>query len=270
MRDESYWEGEPLMWPCVYVVLSTVFVALMAIAPAQAIPFNLEVIADGVQIGDVNEVELGCVDTVPGEAAVCVAAGLEYGPSYTAINIEQLNFEIDNDPIVNGSMTVSNSQNFTQHFTLIFTLPVAPISAPTQTSGSYRATVRDGGVEVNGATLATQDPLDVTDPGYGALYTALLDGNDWQDLYVHPQSFSSLGSATTNVPVVTFGSPVPLAGPAVTTSIGIRLDFTLTGLDRATFTSNHIVTPEPHTGALMALGLAVLAVRRRLEGCSIR
>ena len=251
------------MRTCVYVVSRVVFVALMATAPAQAIPFNLQVIADGVQIGDVNEGDLGCVETIPGEAATCLASGLEYGPSYTALTIDNLDFQIDNDPIVNGSMTVTNSQNFTQHFTLIFTLPVSPISAPTQTSGSYRATVRDGGVDANGATLATQDPSNLGDPGYGALYTALLDGNDWQDLYLHPQSFSSTGTATTNVPTVTFGSPVPIPGPAVNTSIGIRLDFTLTAFDRATFTSNHLVTPEPQTGALMALGLAVLAGAKR-------
>jgi PEP-CTERM motif len=251
------------MRTCVYVVSRVVFVALMATAPAQAIPFNLTVTADGVQIGDVDETDLGCVDTVPGEAATCLATGLEYGPSYTALTIENLNFQIENDPQVNGSMTVFNNQNFTQHFTLIFTLPVSPISAPTDTSGSYRATVRDGLIENNGATLATQDPGDLGDPGYGALYTALIDGNDWQDLYLHPQSFSSTGTGTNNVPLVTFGSPVPIPGPAVNTSIGIRLDFTLSGLDRATFTSNHLVTPEPHTGALMALGLAALAKRRR-------
>src|SRR5688572_18291122 len=90
----------------------------LATAPVHAIPFNLEVFADGAQIGDVDESELGCVDTVPGEAAQCTATGLEYGPSYTALTIEDLDFQIDNDPVVNGSMTVTNSQNFTQHFTL--------------------------------------------------------------------------------------------------------------------------------------------------------
>ena len=243
------------MRTCVYVVSRIVFVALMATAPAQAIPFNLLVVADGVQIGDVHEGDLGCVETVPGEAATCVATGLEYGPSYTALSIDDLNFQIDNDPIVNGSMTVTNAQNFTQHFTLTFTLPTS-VAGPTDTSGSYRATLRDGGVEVNGATLTS-------DPGFGALYTARIDNADFQDLYVDPQSFSSTGSATTNIPLVTFGSPVPIPGPGVTTNIGIRLDFTLTAFDRATFTSNFLVTPEPHTGALMALGLAVLAGAKR-------
>jgi len=240
--------------------------AVLVTAPAQAIPFNLQVFVDvnGIptQIGDVDEVDLGCVETVPGEAAHCSASSLSYGTSgpegYTALSIDDLEFDIDNDPIVTGSMTVTNSQNFTQHYSLLFTLPVVSMPLGTLTSGSYRATLRDGGVDSNGATLTS-------DVSGGALYTALLDGADWQDLYVHPQSFSSSGTATTTIPVMQFGSPVPLAGPAVNTDIGIRLDFNLTGLDRATFTSNHTVNPvpEPQTGALVALGLALLAKRRR-------
>jgi hypothetical protein len=253
---------------------------VLTIAPAQAIPFQMQISVfdtvsnSSVEIANVDETVMSCDDVIPGQSAVCDAQDLQYGSSYTAIEVDFGcggavdpgtcdDFEIDNDPNVTGSMTVTNTFNTTQHFTLLFTLPVSAISAPTQTSGSYRATFRDGG-EVNGATLATQDPLHPMDPGTGAFYQALIDNAVYgPQLYVHPQSFSSAGSATGNVPVATFGSPVPFVGPAVSTSIGIRLDFTLTPFDRATFTSNHFVIPEPHTGALMALGLAVLAARRR-------
>jgi hypothetical protein len=249
---------------------------LLVTAPARAIPFNMRILtADPLtgmseEIANVNEVELGCDDVIPGETATCDGSNLPYGDDYEALQItfggpnpEDI-FTIDNDPVITGTVTVTNSQAFTQHFSLIFTLPVAAMP-DSVTSGSYRATVRDGGLDGNGSTLATQDPGNILDPGHGWLYLALIDGAPYgQNLYPHPQSFSSSGAATTSIPTMTFGIPVAVDGPAVNTSIGIRLDFTLTGNDRASFTSNHIVNvPEPHTGALLALGLALFARRRR-------
>ncbi len=230
--------------------------AVLATAPAQAIPLSLQIYADGVLIGDVDETHLGCVDNPDGVSAHCFAEDLAYGGEYPLLNIDLLDIDIDSDPVVTGTTGVTNLFGVTQQFTLLFTLPVVAMPGGTLTGGSYRGTVTDNNGD--GATVSTV-------PG-SALYTAQLDGANWQALYPHVASTSAglFGSAA--IPTMNFGTPIPsLPGPAVAKSIGIKLDFNLTALDSASFTSVHVVNvPEPQTGALMALGLALLAKRRRL------
>jgi hypothetical protein len=119
-----------------------------------------------------------------------------------------------------------------------------------------------GGVTDNngdGATLSTA--------AGSALYQGLIDGGSAaaRTLYADPYSVSAGAFLSNNVPNAAFGTPIPsLPSPAVTTSIGIRLDFVLTPQDSASFTSNFVVVvPEPATGALLALGLVALGLLRR-------
>jgi hypothetical protein len=230
---------------------------LLATAPAFAVPVTLEVFADGVSIGTADQTRLGCVDNSDGVSAHCYVEDIPYGDDYTLVNIDQLELTVDTDPVVTGTTVITNTFNTTQHITLLFTLPVVPILTPTLTGGSFRGTVtdRDG----DGATLATFGPGT-------ALYTALIDGNDWQSLYPDSQSVAAGQFLSSNIANTNFGSPIPsLPGPAVAASIGIRIDFTLTPFDSASFTSNHVVNPvpEPHTAGLLLLGLALIAKRRR-------
>lgn len=242
----------------VFSALSMAGFGLLATAPAQAVDFRLDVFADGVLIGEnVDQTRLGCVDNPDGVSAHCQVEDLVYGGDYPLVNIDSLDIVIDSDPVVTGTLAISNLNSVTQQFTFLFTLPIAPAIPSPLTGGSYRGTVtdRDG----NGATVSTVSG--------SALYTAMIDGLNWQSLYPHSTSVSAGSFLSASIPSTAFGAvPVipSLPGPAVTTSIGIKLDFNLTGLDSASFTSNHVVAvPEPQTLALVGLGLALLAGRRR-------
>jgi hypothetical protein len=230
---------------------------LFATAPALAIPVTLDVFADGVHIGTANQDNLGCTNNPDGVSANCFVQNLPYGTEYPLLNIDEISLHIDSDPVVTGTTVITNTFSTTQHITLLFTLPVTAIPGATLTGGSFRGTVtdRDG----DGATLATFGPG-------SSLYTAMIDGADWQTLYQHNQSFSAGQFLSSNVSSTNFGSPIPsLLGPPALNTIGIRLDFTLTAFDSASFTSNHVVipVPEPHTAGLLLIGLALLGKRRR-------
>jgi hypothetical protein len=258
MRFEHQWKGT-LMRVGAARVLGAVAIAGalgLAASGARAIPITLTAYADGVLIGSSDQNALGCVDNPDGVSAVCNAAGIEYGADYTAISVSITNLQIDSDPVVTGTTGITNSQAFAQHITLVYTLPVVAMPFGTVTGGRVSGTLTDQ--DANGASVSTA--------GAGtAFYTALLDGANWQQLYTDPASFAVLGTSTA-IPNVTFGSPIPsLPGPAVASTIGIRLDFILSGFDSVSFTSNHVVNPvpEPGTAALVGLGLVFLAGRRR-------
>lgn len=225
---------------------------------ALAIPVSLQVYADGILIGNVGETELGCVDVIPGVSSSCNATNLEYGDGYTQFSIDSLSMTIDNDPVVTGTWAVTNTDflNPTQHFTMVFTLPITPIPGPTLSGGSVSGSVSDG--DGNGATLSAFSG--------SSLYTAQIDGADTATLYDDPTSIVAASFGTEAITEAIFGAPVPsqLGGPALA-SIGIVLDFELTQFDSATFTSEHevIPVPEPGSAALLAFGLALLARRTR-------
>jgi hypothetical protein len=231
----------------------------IAVAPAQAVEFNLQVFADGVDIsnGGVDQTRLGCVDNADGVSAHCEVSDLVYGGEYPLVNIDTLSLDLDSDPVVTGTTAVTNLFNVTQQITLLFTLPIAPAITPgTLTSGSYRGTVTDN--DGNGATVGTV-------PG-SSLYAALIDGVIHQTLYNHSSSTSAGSFLSATISNLSFGLPgqTQLA-PQALASIGIRLDFTLTSLDSASFTSNHVVLPipEPATVGFLGLGLALMARKRR-------
>ena len=148
-----------------------------------------------------------------------------------------------------------------QQFTLVFTLPTGPIGPSTLSGGSLQGGVTDN--TGDGATISTA--------GAGtAFYKGLIDGasDPSRTLYPDLTSFSAGSFLSANVPNTAFGTPIPsLSSPAVTTNIGIRLDFILTPGDSASFTSNFVVEPEvipePSTAVTLGFGLVGLAIAGR-------
>jgi MYXO-CTERM domain-containing protein len=238
-------------------VLGLMGVAVVAAAPAYAVPFTLSIYAGEVGqpvtlLETVDNADLGCTNTGT-FTTHCAATDLSYSnASYTALSIDSIDLSLDSDPLVSGNIAVTNQQSFTQRFTFVFTLPITSIPGATIQSGSISGTVADS-FEGNGATISA--------PGGEAIYAARIDGSDTALLHPAPASFAAAPFDIGIIPPAAFGQ---FGGPALV-SIALELDFFLTGFDSAEITSEHQVepVPEPASGALVAVGLAVLAARRR-------
>jgi uncharacterized membrane protein len=230
-------------------VLSGLLVASAAGA-APVSPFEMHVSYGGVYYGTYDQTQLGC-SAGAGETFGCQGTDFNMGD----LTMNSWSFTLDADPVISGTTVVTNNTAGVQQFTLIFNLPVAAIPGATLIGGSIQGGVTDN--TGDGATLSTVLG--------SSFYTALIDGAPVQTLYNHLSTATAGAFLSGNLPNLAFGTPIPSApGPAVNTSIGIRLDFTLTPGDSASFTSNFVVVvPEPATALLMVMGLGVLAASRR-------
>ena len=228
--------------------------ALLLASAAGAAPVTpgtyLDVAIDGVPSGQYYQGQLGCTSGA-GATFNCSGTGLVVD----TLTIDSWSMNFDSDPVISGITAVTNNGPVTQQFTLLFVLPIAPIPGGTLVGGSVQGGVTDN--TGDGATLSTVLG--------SSFYTALIDGAPVDTLYDHLTTVTAGSFLSANLASLAFGVPIPSQpGPAALATIGIRLDFTLTPGDSASFTSNFVVVvPEPSTALLMGLGLGLMALRRR-------
>jgi hypothetical protein len=233
--------------------LSAVLVASAA-AAAPVSPVNLAIRVGDYYAGQLDETQLGC-SPGSGETFNCLSTT---GYSVSDLRIDSWSMTFDADPVISGIVAVTNVGVTTQQFTLTFTLPTS-VGPLTTMGGSIQGGVTD--ITINSSNALLETVLG------SSFYTALIDTVSVQTLHNHYSfAMAPYDGGSAPVAVADFGLPgFTQPGPIVNSSIGIRLDFTLSPGDSASFTSSFIVlpVPEPGTGLLLACGLGVLALRRR-------
>jgi len=165
----------------------------------------------------------------------------------------------DQDPFVDGVFAITNNSGVVQTFMILFGVPVVPSLAGATSGASAIGTLT---VDGNGGTLGHVTNGLTSYP----MFTALVDGNDFMGLLGFDSSATAaFGSVSTGSD--SFGLPglSEVVPGGVHDTIGVRLAFTLTDGDSASFTSRFEVVPEPATGLLLGIGVLALAAAHRRQ-----
>jgi hypothetical protein len=235
-----------------FFLTCSLFASLTLASAAGAVGFTLRIWENSVYQGAIDAAGLGCGS---GTSTTCSGAAASLGD----LSLDSWSLNVDSDPVLTGTTAVTNNGATTQRFTLIFTLALAVPVAPASLIG--------GSIQ-GGATDNTGDGVVLSTVAGSSFYTARIDGVAVQKLYPHTTVVSTNAAFdSANLTKLSFGAPIPSQlGPAANNNIAIRLDFTLTPGDSASFTSNFVVqsVPEPATmGMLAPLALGALAIARR-------
>jgi hypothetical protein len=167
----------------------------------------------------------------------------------------------DPDPLLTGTVGITNLGTAAQNFTVNLFLPVTPaIPGATQYRGTVTATIFDR----NGNSTATLD--EAFPPTQNGIYAGKVDGVTQLDLLAQLLNCSSGPSCSASGTDQSTGYPGWIAGgPAVNSSIGTTLSFNLSPGDRVTFNTLFEVVPVPLPAALpmFLAGLGALSFARR-------
>ena len=168
----------------------------------------------------------------------------------------------NSDPFVTNNFTLTNLSGSTQTFIITSTIGTVPIGPASLTSGSIDGSITDNPGPFGGATISTVSG--------NSLYTALIDGSAYETLLDDPFSVTVPGSGgSADVGPADFGLPAnSQLGPAITSDIGIRIQFSLTAGDSVSFTSvfsvEETAVPVPAAVWLFGSGLVgLIGIARR-------
>jgi hypothetical protein len=151
---------------------------------------------------------------------------------------------VDQDPLISGSFSITNSTSLTQTFDVTFGLPVASAFSPAVKTGSvgfsFADTNNSGGASVNLTT-----------------WEGLIDGSNAMSLFT--SSIPCLGTGCTGA-IATI-SDGPNSHPAgVNSTIGIHLVFALSAGDTVNFNTSFEVNPVPVPAAVWLFGSGLLGL----------
>ena len=157
---------------------------------------------------------------------------------------------------VTANIVVTNNDAAIQNFSLLMTLPTGLLGTVTE-QGSLVGTVTD--LNFGDATVFA--------PAGGRIYTPMIDGSDEMPGFLMDDPFSESAGGPGFSGIVgpaDFGIPAPVAATqTVDSSIGILLDFDLTGNDAASFTAIfQVLIPAP-AGLPILAAVGLVAGRRR-------
>lgn len=242
---------------------ATLLAALLWASNAGAASFTLEVGTDAMGTTTLDQTQLGCGMPNPDGSFTCM--GTNMSMPMQGWDLDMWNITLDPDPFVNATLAVTNTTGATQKFLLEVILPLDfSWGPPVRMLGSIGGSLTDAnlsgsatvGLVLNTALNIPADPL----------YAARIDGATVRSLNASlPLTVTPAGNTATLGPD-RFGIPTleVLNATTATTNIAIRLRFSLTPGDSASFTSVFSIVPEPGTALLVGGGLlGLLAAGRR-------